>query len=467
MRRISKFAIAALFIGIVVLIFWKKPAGPERVESKGPSRSPSALAAFGRIEGREETMFLGASADGIVKEVLVTDGQTVNKGALLAVIDCDEIRAEIDLAKAQAESARQVRIRLLRGHRDEERKAAAQQTEAANAVLAEAQDHFGRLDALQPGEVSREVIEQARHDLEVAQANHEKAVAEQSLIDAEPLPEEVSRADAEVAAAEQNVNVVTERLEKCNVRAPVSGTILKVITKAGESYSTLLPHPLFTLADESVRRVRAEVDERDISKVRLGQSSIVTADGFPGQRFEGHVVQISHAMKPKSVLSDDPSQKADRDVLEVTIELNHSKEELPLGLRVSAQMNDATMAVSPGSMGLPRNPSYVPVAPLPEPTPHSSSGTPTKLSGFVLQVGALTQRKNADALTAALRKKGFPAFVLARDGDPYYRVDVGPYPNAAGARIVEDKLKGGGFGTSFVVRPKKNDIFVTLDAAQP
>jgi cell division septation protein DedD len=153
-------------------------------------------------------------------------------------------------------------------------------------------------------------------------------------------------------------------------------------------------------------------------------------------------------MKPKSVLSDDPSQKVDRDVLEVTIELNRSKEELPLGLRVTAQMNDATMPESAASTAISENPSRVPVAPSPESAAPSAPATPVKPTGLVLQVGAMTRRENADALTAALRKKSFPAFVLARDGDPYYRVDVGPYPDEADARIAADKLKGGGFGTA-------------------
>jgi cell division septation protein DedD len=65
----------------------------------------------------------------------------------------------------------------------------------------------------------------------------------------------------------------------------------------------------------------------------------------------------------------------------------------------------------------------------------------------MLQVAAMTRRANADALSAILRKQSFPAFVLARDGDPFYRVDVGPYADAADARAAKDKLKGGGFGT--------------------
>jgi cell division septation protein DedD len=251
-----------------------------------------------------------------------------------------------------------------------------------------------------------------------------------------------------VRAADQNVKVAGEKLAKCSVRAPISGTILKVMTKTGESYSTLLPHPLFTIADESIRRVRAEVDERDISKLKLGQMTTITANGFPGRQFDGQVVQVSQAMKPKSVLSDDPSQKVDRDVLEVTIDLNRNGEDLPLGLRVTARMNDAAMPIPAAPIDSSANPIRPQASPRAEATGPSTTAGATNLTGLVLQVGAMAHRENAEALTAALREKSFPAFVLAREGDPFYRVDVGPYPDLAGARIVEDQLKSGGFGSA-------------------
>ena len=447
MQRVAKIAIAGLAL-IVPLIWLTKSRGPALVASKELAKSPVVLAARGRVEGRDESISVGASADGTVKGVLVRDGQQVSKGDLLAVINCDDIGAGIDLTKAQAESARQARVRLLRGHRDEERKAAFQAAEAAKAVWTQAQEHFKRFDALyQHGEISRDAFEQARRESEVAQANYERAVEELNLVNAAPLPEEVSRADAEVAAAEGNINVAIEKLEKCRVRAPISGTILKVVGKVGESYSTLLPHPLFLLADDSVRRVRAEVDERDVSKVRLGQTAIVTADGFPGQRFGGRVVLISKAMKPKSVLSDDPSQKVDRDVLDVTIELDPSKDVLPLGLRVTVQMTSEAAALPP-AMGPSESHSPVPTTPQPKTVQLSSTGAPAKLAGFVLQVAAMKDRQNADALTAALLKEGYLAFVLARDGDRFCRVDVGPYPDAASARVVMSELKAKGFGNT-------------------
>jgi HlyD family secretion protein len=463
----------------------------EATERSGP---PVELAALGRVEGRGETISVGAAADGVVKQVLVEDGQDVTKGALLAAIACDDISAEIDLAKAEAESARAARTRLLRGDREEEREAAARATDAAKAVMMQAQDHLNRMNALyQKAEISRDMFDQATRDFEVAQANYERAEDEQNLADAQPLPEEVSKADAEVAAAERNVNVATDKLEKCNVRAPISGTILKVLTKTGESYSTLLPHPLFTLADESVRRVRAEVDERDIAKVKIGQASIVTADAFPGEKFVGQVVEISQTMEEKSVLSDDPAQKTDRDVLDVVIELKPAKDQLPLGLQVTAKMTSATMPAAESSMDAPADSSALDASSLqanaasdpPKKAVESASenvskagevdaaravalkaGAPallvakiapasapaapvtaTKAAGFVLQAGAMTHTENATALADELKKKSFPAFVLTRHGDLFYRVDVGPYPDLASATEAKNQLSSGGFET--------------------
>ena len=57
--------------------------------------------------------------------------------------------------------------------------------------------------------------------------------ATQDLIDADALPEEKAKADADVAAAEKNVRVDMEKLQKCDVRAPFSGTVLKIMARVG------------------------------------------------------------------------------------------------------------------------------------------------------------------------------------------------------------------------------------------
>lgn len=338
MRRVPKYVVAGFVIAIPALFWFSRRQPPAEANQKVVPGSEVLLASPGRVEGLGDTISVGAATDGVVESVLVTDGQEVTEGTALAVIGCDDIKAEIEQAKAEAESARQSRIRLLRGHRIEERNTAAQKTAAAQAVLNQTMEHLKRMDTLyQKQEISRDLFEQVKSDYEVAQANYRSSRYEQDLLESGPLPEEKSRADADVTAAEKNVSVSMEKLQKCTIRAPISGTVLRIMTRAGESYSTLVPRPLFSLADDSIRRVRAEVDERDVGKVKMAQRIIVSADGFPGRRFDGRVIELAHVMGRKSVLSGDPAEKVDRDILEVIIELDQSAKELPIGLRVTAQ----------------------------------------------------------------------------------------------------------------------------------
>jgi ABC exporter DevB family membrane fusion protein len=338
MRLQSICVIAGLVVAIAGFFLFIRRQAPVHAKQEAVPGSQVLLASPGRVEGQGETISVGAAIDGVIESVLVTDGQQVDEGTALAVIDCNDLKASIEQAKAEAESTRQARVRLLRGRRKEERMAAAQKTAAAKAELDQAQGHLRMFETLyKKEEISRDSFEQVNRDYKVAQANYKSLVEEQALVQAKPLPEERSKADADVAAAEKNVSVAMEKLEKCTIRAPIAGTILKTTARVGEAYSTLLPRPLFRLADDSIRRVRAEVDEWDVGRVMVGQQVIVSADGFPGRQFSGRVIELGQAMGRRSILSGDPAEKADRDILEVIIELDESGKELPIGLRVTAQ----------------------------------------------------------------------------------------------------------------------------------
>ena len=70
---------------------------------------------------------------------------------------------------------------------------------------------------------------------------------------------------------------------------------------------------------------------------------------------------------------------------------------------------------------------------------------------LVVQVAALTQEADARQLTEKLRQENFQAFVGTFPADSYYRVMLGPYADAASARVVLGKLKKAGF-SSFIRR---------------
>lgn len=296
------------------------------------------FAASGRIEGLSDTIDVAAASDGVLKAVYVTEGQFVAKNTLLGEIGCDDLKAALESSLAEADVSRQARVRLLRGARTEERQVAAQKTAAARATLAEAKAQINRQHALyKGGEISAADYERAKRDFGVAQADFKAALRGQHMVDASPLPEDKARADSEVAAAEDQVQEAQERLKKCAILAPISATVLRVDARPGESFSTVTPRSLFTLADVSGRRVKAEIDERDVSKIAVGQQVIINSEGVFGQVFTGSVKSISSVMGRKSVFADDPADKLDRDVLEATIALGADAKALPIGLRVTVR----------------------------------------------------------------------------------------------------------------------------------
>ena len=296
------------------------------------------LACPGRVEGQSEAIDVGAGADGVLTAVLVQEGQLVKAGQVIALIDCREIESQIAEARALAERARQNRLRLLRGSRSEERRKAADETAVAEAHFKQAELQYQRVaQLLKTGDVSKEELDKAGRDLSVAEATLHATKNQQALVNAPPLPEELARADSEVGLAQEQARTAKARLDKCSVKAPLSGTVLRTFLKAGESVSTVFPQPIVSLADTSQIRVRAEVDERDVGRVHVGQSVIVLADAYPDKKFAGRVSRVGAVMGRKKVRTGDPAEKSDRDVLEVLVDLDETEKYLVVGLRTSVQ----------------------------------------------------------------------------------------------------------------------------------
>ncbi len=79
--------------------------------------------------------------------------------------------------------------------------------------------------------------------------------------------------------------------------------------------------------------VRAEIDETDIRKIKIGQSTVVMADAYPGEEFRGKITEISSVVGKKKIMPDNPAEMVDTKVLEVKVGLD-SGQKLNLGLNV-------------------------------------------------------------------------------------------------------------------------------------
>jgi hypothetical protein len=101
------------------------------------------------------------------------------------------------------------------------------------------------------------------------------------------------------------------------------------------SNSSTVPDPILTVGDKRRLRVRVEVDETEVSQVRVGQKAYVTADAYRGQKFWGEVIRVGEQLGRKNIRTDEPTEKVDNKVLETLVELDQGVQ-LPAGLRVDS-----------------------------------------------------------------------------------------------------------------------------------
>jgi HlyD family secretion protein len=189
---------------------------------------------------------------------------------------------------------------------------------------------------LAEGVISQSEFDKADGRARAAEAEFVAARQHALVARAEPLTEDRALADALIASAKGDRQAADARLQKCTIRSPLDGVVLRRHLEPGERVSAAANTPIVTIADLSELRVRAEVDERDVAAVERGQVVKLTADALAGERVAGVVLRISSSMGRKRVRSGDPAEKADRDVLEVVVRVLENDPRLVVGLRVTA-----------------------------------------------------------------------------------------------------------------------------------
>jgi ABC exporter DevB family membrane fusion protein len=290
------------------------------------------------VEPVSEDIKIGSELSGKLRSVDVEEGDAIQRGQVLAVLENADYRAQVLSAEANV-SARQAALRkVLNGARSQERLEALSSTRAAQAVMDNASAELERRQKLYAaGVISREEMERYAREHDVAKARYREAVERHSLIDDRAREEDRSLAEADLRLAEAESAEARARYEKTFIRSPINGIVLRKHHRNGESVSnsSTVPDPIVTVGDKKVLRVRVDVDETEVSKVRVGQKGYVTADAFGKEKFWGHVVRVGEQLGPKNVRTDEPTERVDTKILETLVELDPGVS-LPVGLRVDA-----------------------------------------------------------------------------------------------------------------------------------
>jgi ABC exporter DevB family membrane fusion protein len=296
------------------------------------------VAGPGRVEPLSEDVKVGSEVSGKLKSVLVEEGDQVRRGQVVAILQNDDYRAQVASAEADLAEKEAALRKIVNGARSEERREALATVKEAQAITENTRAEMERRQRLyRDGVVSREEVDRYEREFKVAEARHDQAAQHYALLDDPTREEDSTRGAADVALARAQLDEARARYEKTLVRSPIDGVVLRKHHRPGESVtnSSTSPDPLVTLGDEKVLRVRMDVDEDDVAKVRLGDRAYVTADAYRGRKFWGRVVRIGQEMGPKNIRTDEPTERVDKKILETLIQLDDGHE-LPVGLRVDS-----------------------------------------------------------------------------------------------------------------------------------
>jgi len=82
------------------------------------------------------------------------------------------------------------------------------------------------------------------------------------------------------------------------IRAPFAGVIIRVAAAPGDVVEA--GTELFSAADLSTVYVQAQVYEKDLGQIRVGQTASISIDSYPGEHFTGHVASVSDLIDPQT-----------------------------------------------------------------------------------------------------------------------------------------------------------------------
>jgi HlyD family secretion protein len=295
-----------------------------------------AAAAPGRIEPKSGVIRIGAALVGRIAEVAVKQNDKVEEGELLIRLDDDEARARLQAAETEVASRKRERdAQPLDKDRDALRTAEDNVFTAERALT---NAHFEleyELHARREGKANDERIAQARDDLAKAKDRLQDERSSYAKAKAKPNVPAPSQLESALQAARSNVAVAEALLEKTRILAPVGGTVLQLPAKIGEMVAPSPDQTLAVLGDMSVVRLKAELDEIDVSKVKVGGKVVVKSNAYPDKEFSGTVAELAPSLMSPQFALRGARRPMDVEVLPVTIDLEGNPPLLP-GMRADA-----------------------------------------------------------------------------------------------------------------------------------
>ncbi len=291
-KKVILFFVIVL-IGIVLAYYgpniWKESAdtrgkyGKEMPE-KTKSLVRSALVTKGVVESPNQAE-VSSKVIGRIQKMLVNENEYVTEKQTLVQLDDEEIKAQ----------------------------------------LSEAEALIMKADA----DYKKSVTDYERYE----RLFRNKAV---TLNELEEFNRRVRSNKGELNRVKAKIDVLRSVIKDYVLKSPIKGIVIKKYYEAGEVVNS--GAPVLLLADTDSLRVRTELDETDVGKVKVGQTAKITTEAYPGRLYKGVVEKISQDVKREKIKTFDPLAWIDINSQEVTILLNSSVG-LKIGMTVEVRFD--------------------------------------------------------------------------------------------------------------------------------
>ncbi len=254
-----------------------------------------------------------------VTDIQVKEGDRVEAGQLLAVIDSSDLQKEVEIAQNTYDLAvttyEEQQIAAENGYAK-----ALQDYEAARA-------EYERTNVLyEAGDVSKVAWDTARNNMNDAK----RATRTFTLKDGKAVANESYA--LQIKNAEFELEKKKEQLEDCQVTSPIAGTVVRVNAKVGRFADKIEDDkPMFIIENLDVLEMKINISEYSIGKVQVGQDVDITADILNGGTVKGSVTAISPTGEEKGGGSTER-------VIPTTIKIQEKDTKLIAGITARAKI---------------------------------------------------------------------------------------------------------------------------------
>ena len=263
------------------------------------------------------------AGDARIAEILVTAGDRVEKGSVVARLDnIGQLQSAMLLAKANVavkEAALVQTRQAVENSRNEAKAALAQAQSTANEASS---DQKRAVELFKKGVTTQASLDTAtaverQSALAVTKAQATLARFTSEEVDQEP---DVIVAARNLEAAMADLARAQEDLKRAEVLSPISGVVLDINARAGERPPTA---GIMEMGDTDHMMAEVEIYQDRIASVAIGQSVELAAVAI-GQTLQGKVQSVGLMVGKQGLVSDDTAANTDARVVTVMVELDQS-----------------------------------------------------------------------------------------------------------------------------------------------